>query len=105
MASESEIRLNYEESLRKAREMEDIASELRQNANGELDQALAQLSQGWKGEGADAYMQKGAALREKILESAKDLEHTAEAVKTMAKRLYDAEMAAYRLAQMRTYTD
>lgn len=105
MASEAEIQFNYEKALKKAQELEEVAGELRQIAAGELDGTLTQLRGSWKGEAAELYQNKGEALGEKVGKSAENLLEIADGARKMAKRLYDAEMAAYRLAQIRNYSE
>lgn len=103
MKSASEIRFDFQQAIRRAEELENIAADLKQLASGELGEFLQNLSTAWKGEAANAYLQKGARLQDKILKSAKDLNSTASTIRSVAKRIYDAEMRAYRLAKQREY--
>lgn len=103
MKTASEIRFDFQQAIRRAEELERIAADLQQLSNRELGESQQNLSTAWKGEAANAYLQKGARLQEKILNSAKDLNSTASAIRNMAKRIYDAEMRAYRLAKQREY--
>lgn len=103
MASESEIKIHFQQAVRQAEELEETAGELRKLAREELGQALQNLSGVWKGEAADSYLNRGTRLETKMEKSAKDLEVTAAVIRSTAKRIYDAEMQAYRLAKERTY--
>ncbi len=103
MASESEIRFNYEQALKKVQELEEIAGELKQIAAGELDGALTKLGGSWQSEASGVYRKKGEDLGERVGKRAENILEIADAARKMAKRLYEAEMAAYRLAQIRNY--
>lgn len=103
MASKSEIQFNFQQALKRAEELEEIAEELKRLADRELEDSFDSLSAAWKGEAASAYLRKGSRLKEKILRSAKDLKSTAAVIRRTAKRIYDAEMYAYRLAKERNY--
>ncbi len=103
MASASEIRFNFQQSLKRAEELEEVAEGLKRLAQGDLESAFQNLSLAWKGEAASAYLEKGSRLEEKILKSAKDLNSTASAIRRIAQRTYEAEMRTYRLAKERNY--
>lgn len=103
MEAESEIRFNFTQALRRAEELEEIAERMGRLAHTELQGSFQNLSSAWKGEAAAAYLKKGSQLEEKILNSAKDLKSTASVIRNVAKRIYDAEMCAYRLAKERNY--
>lgn len=103
MKSANAIIFDFQRASKKAEELEEIASDMRKMAEGELQESLQNLSAAWKGESANEYLKKGFKLQEKILKSAKDLERTALAIRKVAKKTYDAEMLAYRIAMDRLY--
>ncbi len=105
MKTASEIRFNYNQALARAEELETIASEMKSLANKELADSMQNLSTAWQGGSATAFLGKGATLKEKVLKRAKGLEETATTIRNVAKRIYNAEMAAYRLAMARKYND
>jgi uncharacterized protein YukE len=61
------------------------------------------LSASWKGDNAKAYIGKGSRLQENIRGTAGELRSIAAEIRTIAKRIYDAEMAALAIAENRTY--
>jgi len=103
MKSDSEIRYDFQQAIRKAEELESVASNLKRLSNSELENSLQSLAGAWKGEAARAYLAKGNRLQEKILENARKLEATARTIRSMAQKTYDAEMAAWRIAKEREY--
>ena len=56
------------------------------------------VSANWRGENASSYIGKGKIVREDICREAKKIRDTAAVVREIARRLYEAEMRAYRLA-------
>ncbi len=105
MKSLLSIEFDFRQSVRRAEELEEIAGDLKKLADEDLETSLQSLSTAWKGEAANDYFAKGSGLKDKILKSSKDLKKTAEAIRNVAKRTYDAEMAAYRIAMERSYQD
>lgn len=103
MKSAYKIEMDFRQAKQRASELEEIASEMRSLANRDLTGSMQTLSGAWKGDAATAYLQKGEQLKSKILDSAKRLERTATTIRSIAKRTYNAEMTAYRIAQERIY--
>lgn len=103
MKSESEISLDFKQSIKRAEELENVASDMRKLANDELGNTLNELSAAWRGEAAGSFMNKGAILQEKINKSASNLQNIAATIRSVAKRTYDAEMRALQIARERTY--
>lgn len=103
MKSSSTIAMDFQKAKKQAEQLEEIAREMRQLANNDLEGSLQCLSEAWRGEAAELYCRKGEALREKILDSASKLEQQAGVIRSTAKRTYDAEMAAHNLAKTRLY--
>lgn len=97
------IEMNFRQAKQQAARLENLASRLENLAKREMEETLQRLSGCWRGKGADAYMQKGHRLSEDILQTAGDLQRTAQTIRTTAKRTYDAEMRARELAEKRTY--
>lgn len=97
------IEINFRQAKQQAAQLEALASRLENLAKREMEESLQRLSGCWRGKSADAYMQKGHRLSEDILGTAKDLQKTAQTIRTAAKRTYDAEMRAKELAEKRTY--
>lgn len=105
MKSLLSIEFDFRQAINRAEELEEISDNLKKLADEELEASLQSLSIAWKGEAASAYLVKGSRLKDKILKSSKDLKKTAATIRNVAKRTYDAEMTAYRIAMERSYQD
>ncbi len=103
MKTEAEIVMEYRRALRQAGDLEEIAENLKQLINGELAEARQTLQASWRGGSAAAFADKEGQLQRKMSNSAGDLAKIAEAIRQIAKRTYDAEMYALRLAGERKY--
>lgn len=96
-----EIKMDYNRAIRQANELDSIARELRNTANNELQDCVADISHNWTGENSNAYVQKCNVLKSNIVSTAKKIEKTADTIRLIAKKIYDAEMFALRLALAR----
>lgn len=105
MKSLLSIEFDFRQAIKRAEELEEIAAEMKKLADEDLETSLQSLSIAWKGEAASAYLVKGTRLKDKILKSSKDLKKTATTIRSIAKRTYDAEMTAYRIAMERNYQE
>lgn len=103
MKSLFSIEFDFRQAIQRAEELEEIAAQMKKLANEDLEGSLQTLSMAWKGEAASAYLDKGTRLRDKILKSSNDLKKAAKTIRSVAKRTYNAEMAAYRIAMEREY--
>ncbi len=101
MATYSEIKINYNNSKNKAAKLEDLAEQLRAIANRDLEKSLGMLSDEWKGDSAKAFRDKGEALKEELLETAKLMERSARSIRTVAKKIYETEREAIELIESR----
>ncbi len=101
MASRYQISMDFGQAKRKADELERIADELGRLAGTEFADTLNNLGNNWKGDNAQAYIQKGMSLKEKMENTAGSLRASASTIRTVAKNIYDAEMEALRIAEER----
>lgn len=97
------IEFDFQQALKRAEELEEIAADMKRLADGDLEETLQSLSLSWKGEAASTYLAKGSRLQEKILKSSNDLKNTALTIRNVAKRTYRAEKVAYKIAMERRY--
>ena len=93
MATRSQIEFDFKKALGQADKIEGIADRLQKISRKELENSLQNLSAGWKGESASLYLQKGNTLQEKIDATAESLYAVAADIRTIARRLYGAEIA------------
>ena len=103
MATRKEIEFDFQRAKEQAEKIDKIADRLRRISQNDFGNSLQNLSAGWKGESASLYLQKGSALQEKIEATANALYGVAEDIRTIARRIYEAEMAALEIAQERSY--
>lgn len=103
MKSAYTIKMNFNQAKKQAEELEEISAGMKRLAHNGLEGSFRELSTAWRGEAADVFQGKGSCLIEKILEDARQLEKIAGAMRSSARRTYDAEMQAYNLAQTRLY--
>lgn len=99
--TEYEIRFNYQKAMNQAAELKGIASSLKKVGEFQLKECLGKISKSWTGTNSQDFVLKGNKMGVKIETSYQNVTHTAEAVETMAKNIYDAEMAALRVARER----
>ena len=103
MKSPSAIYQDFQRAVNEAEDLENAARKMRNLSANDMENTKHSLGSVWHGEASDAYQRKWSQLQTKILNSAKDLEKQASAVRSMAQRTYEAEMNAYRLATDRSY--
>ena len=97
------IEMNFAEARRQAEELEQIAGSLNTLLNSSFQPCLRGIAAGWKGENAQVFCKKGAAVGENIAKSAQDLARVAETIRQMAENTYRAEKKVLELAMGRTY--
>ncbi|HAL58447.1 MAG: hypothetical protein E7239_05280 [Sarcina sp.] len=101
MKTAGQISMNYREAIQQARDLDTLADKVRSTANDKVEQSMQVLSSGWKGNNASEFLRKYGQLKQQILDSAKELNAIADDIRRTAKIVYDAEMAALRIAQTR----
>ncbi len=101
MASKYRIKMDFKEAKRQADELDDIADNLRNVADRDLEQAMAALNSGWKGDSATLYLNKVNSVKEKTYREVRDLQSIASDIRRTARIIYEAEMEAWRIAHER----
>ena len=101
--SRTTITFNFQKARQQADRLEEIASQLTRLTATEYAGAMQNIAANWKGENASAYLEKGARLQGDMEETAKSLHNVASEIRVVAKRIYDAEMAALAIAEARNY--
>ncbi len=95
------IELDFDEAKRKADALDEIAARMEQTAAKDMENSMQLLAGGWKGENANAFLAKEGIIKNNIVSSAKELHAVAADIRTIARKLYEAEMAALRIATER----
>lgn len=103
MATRESIEFDFKRALGQADKIDTIADNLGRLSRAELGSVLQNVSAGWKGDNANIYLNKGSALQGKMDGTVRELYAIASDIRTIAKRLRDAEMAALEIASGRDY--
>ena len=98
MKSPNAIYYDFQRAINEAEDLEDAARRMRRLSEYDMENTKHSLTDAWQGDAANAYQKKCSQLQEKILDSAKSLENQASVIRSVARRTYEAEMYAYRLA-------
>lgn len=101
MSSLSEIYFNYDHAIRQAETLENIAKQLTDAADRDMENVLNDISRAWKSDNSPQYIRKGQKVEGDIRTSAGNLTNIATAIRTIAKRILDAELEAWRIANER----
>ena len=101
MSSRRTIEFDFRLAKQKANELDEIAENLQNLSNNKFNNTMQNLSASWKGESASLYLSKGQMLQEDIINTSKNLRQVASTIRTVAKRIYEAEMEALRIAEER----
>lgn len=100
--TEYEISFNYQRSVNQAAELKGVASSLKKVKDNELVSCLGSVAKNWKGTNSENFVKKAKKMETRIENESKNVTLTAQAIETMAKNIYDAEMAALRAARERS---
>lgn len=103
MATRASINFDFNRAMTQAARLEELAASLQNVSQQQLVGALVNISAGWKGENASRYLAKGSVLKDNMINTAGGLRQLAGEIRTIAKRIYDAEMRALAIAESRTY--
>ena len=101
MRSSGEIRFNYRLALSQASQLERLAERAERLSKQKMEPSMQSLSAAWKGESATAFLKKEEQLKRQILVSASEIRGIATDIRTIARRVYNAEMEALRIARSR----
>ena len=99
--SSYEIRMNYKRAVEQANTLEQIAADMRNSVENDLQECINEISCNWVGNNANAYMAKCQRLGESVRGTAENLKKTADTIRKIAKNTYTAEMRALELARIR----
>lgn len=103
MATKAQIEMNFKQAIAQADKLDEQANNLKRLARNKLNGTLQTIAGNWKGMNAEQYLKKGQTLEDSIASTASELADVAGQIRTIARRMYEAEMAALTIAQNRTY--
>lgn len=105
MAEKSKTQIWYD--LQKARaqadKLEEAAGAIRRES-GRFGDCRADVMQAWEGDNATKFAGKMGIVTEDLTKIAAQLEKTAGVIRQNARNIYDAEMEAKRLAEIRNHS-
>lgn len=86
MAVRENIEADFHVAMMKADQLEEIAKRLSDLSGRQLGSTMQDLSCGWKGDNANAYLKKGAKLQRKIKATSNDLRNVAGELRSAGKK-------------------
>ena len=95
------IEMDFAKAKRQARELDDVARNLNNLSDQQLEGTLSQLSRNWTGDNSLKYLAKGETLQGNIGKTASAIQQVATAIRDIAQTIYDAEMEAWERAHDR----
>lgn len=101
MASLSEIYFNYNQAMEQAKQLDEIAARLTNAANKDMEDLLNDVNSAWKSDSAPQYIRKGRKVGDDMRTTSGNLKNIAAAIRTIAKRILEAELEAWRIANER----
>ena len=101
MATRSEIYFNYNQAIEQAKQLDEVAEQLTNAANRDMEDLLNDVSRAWKSDSAPQFLKKGQKVEGDMRTTARNLKNIASAIRTIAKRIREAELTAWRIANER----
>ena len=101
MKSSSEIRFDFQNAMQQAQKLDELANDIDRRVANKMDETAQNVHAAWKGDSATLYIGKTQELRQQVQQTAKTLRDTAEDIRRIARRIYEAEMRALEIAQSR----
>lgn len=101
MGSISEIYFNYNKAISQADQLDEIARRLNDAANQTMEDILNEVQRAWKSDSASEYLRKGNKVGGDVRTTAQNLQNIAQAIRKIAKRVMQAELEAWRIANER----
>ncbi len=101
MRTRTEIRMNFKQTLQQADMLDRVGDKLDRLADRTLEDSMQMLAVAWKGENASAFLNKENRLKGNIKETGGAIHEIAEDIRRIARRVYEAEMEALRIAESR----
>lgn len=101
MSSLSEIYFNYNQAIKQANKLESVAKDLRKASDRTMEDILNNVNSAWKSDSTPLYLKKGQKVEGDIRTTAGNLDNIAQAIRTIAERIREAELEAWRIANAR----
>lgn len=104
MKTQWQIEFDFNQARKQAERLDDIADRLENLAKRQIESCNQEIPSYWRGKSASLFQQKQEEMKTNVLETAQDLRAQAEHIREIARRLYEAEMAALEIARRRSYS-
>lgn len=101
MKSSNEIRFDFQNAMEQAKKLDALAESIDRRAANKVEETAQSVHAAWKGDSAARYIGKTRQLSQQLHQTANTLRDTAEDIRSVARRIYEAEMRALRIAQSR----
>ena len=101
MSTLNEIYFNYNKAIDQAKELENISKQLKNAANNTMEDILNDVHVAWKSDSTPQYIKKGQKVEDDIRTTATNLTNIAQTIRTIALRIRNAELNAWRIANER----
>lgn len=101
--SRESIEFDFKKAKQQAKKLDDAAERFRRIANNNFQDTMQAISASWKGENSRRYLNKGTSLKNQMIRTAAKLNGIASEIRTVAQRIYNAEMQALKIAEEREF--
>lgn len=101
MSTLNEIYFNYNKAINQAQELENISKQLKNATNNTMEDILNDVHATWKSDSTPQYIKKGQKVEDDIRTTATNLTNIAQTIRTIALRIRNAELNAWRIANER----
>ena len=99
----SEINFNYNQAIRQAERLEEIAGQIERLAGERMNESMSALKNAWNSDNAPQFYTKMGKVQSDIQEDATDIRKVARSIRETAARIRDAELRALEIARSRSY--
>lgn len=100
--TEREIKLNYQQAIKQASRLEDIAGKLENLSSNKLSDTVGTLKQAWQSDSSSQYYNKMDKVQGDINTTAKQVRKIANSIRTTADAVRNSEMKAVEIAKTRS---
>lgn len=97
------ITIQYQLTVTLAEQLQEAASGIERISRSEIDETRNSINACWNGDNSVKYLNKLNILETKVTTNASGLVRSAETIKTIAGKIYRAEMQATEIANRRKY--
>lgn len=95
------IQMEFGQAQAQAERLEEIARDIGRIADNSFESVLSGIGSAWQSDSSAGYIRKGRKVQDELRNSAQELIKSASAIRKIAETIYDAEMRALSIAQIR----